>query len=165
MIENWCTSGDVSGCFLCHSEPTGDLRSLPGKERFTLKHFCQYTSRAPHVDCSARLHGISSSKNKTRTCHVVFLPGQHDFGCSIVARRDISRHLRVLYSCKSEIAYLPKHSLDRGQATERQTLRSQFSFTRILPRFLGERTVGNACCQTQKDGPDLDGPHQQNGHI
>lgn len=37
---------------------------------------------------------------------VVFLPGEHNLGCSVVSSRDVTGHLRILYTGQSEIADL-----------------------------------------------------------
>ena len=50
-----------------------------GKERFPLKHLGEDAPRTPNVHFN-----------------VVFLPGKHDFWCSIVSCGDIASHLRVL---------------------------------------------------------------------
>ena len=36
--------------------------------------------------------------------HVVLLPREHNFGCAIVPRGDVARHLRVLQTREAEIA-------------------------------------------------------------
>lgn len=62
---------------------------FPGEQRFPLQHLREYASCAPDV-----------------YLHVVLLPRKHDFGCTVIPRRDISRHLRILYACQAEIADL-----------------------------------------------------------
>lgn len=36
--------------------------------------------------------------------HIVLLPCEHNLWCSVVSRRDIACHLRVLYTCQAEVA-------------------------------------------------------------
>jgi len=43
---------------------------------------------------------------KCHTCDVVFLPGQHDLWCTVVACGYITRHLRILNTSQTEIANL-----------------------------------------------------------
>ena len=60
---------------------------LAREKRLALQHFCENTSRAPDVDF-----------------HIVLLPREHDLRCSVVSRRDIASHLRILYACQAEVA-------------------------------------------------------------
>lgn len=57
------------------------------KERFALEHFGEDASCAPYIDFD-----------------IVLLPREHDFGCSIVSRRDITSHLRILNTRKAKVA-------------------------------------------------------------
>lgn len=62
---------------------------LAGEQRLALEHFCENAASTPDIDL-----------------HIVLLPREHDLGCSVVARRDISSHLRILYTREAEIANL-----------------------------------------------------------
>lgn len=62
---------------------------LAGEQGLALEHLGKDAASAPDIDLD-----------------VVFLPGEHDFGGSVVSRRDITSHLRVLNSGKTEIANL-----------------------------------------------------------
>ena len=57
------------------------------EERFALEHFSEDASCAPNIDFD-----------------VIFLPREHDLGSSIVSRRDVTGHLRILNACKAEVA-------------------------------------------------------------
>ena len=65
------------------------LTVLAGEQRLALQHLSEDTSSAPDVDGD-----------------IVLLPGQHDFRRAVVARRNITGHLRVLDTCKTEVADL-----------------------------------------------------------
>lgn len=94
-----------------------------------------------------RWRAIQIVSFKTRTCYVVLLPGEHNFRCTVVTSADVSRHLWVLDTCKTEITNLrasktKKRYLSRlfevGRTAARSgrlTFKSQFSFTRILLGF------------------------------
>lgn len=60
---------------------------FPRKQGFALQHLRKYTSRTPDVHLN-----------------IVLLPREHDLRRTIVSRRNISRHLRVLDSSQTEIA-------------------------------------------------------------
>lgn len=60
-----------------------------GEERLGCEHLSENTSRAPDVHL-----------------HVIFLPGEHNFRCSVVSRRHITSHLRVLNSGQAKVANL-----------------------------------------------------------
>ena len=62
---------------------------LAREQRFALEHFCEDATCAPNIDF-----------------YVVLLPSEHDLRCSVVARRDVTRHLRILYAGQTEIANL-----------------------------------------------------------
>lgn len=55
---------------------------LSWEERFSIEHLCEYASSTPNVDL-----------------HVVLLPCEHDFGGTVVSRRDVAGHLRILNAC------------------------------------------------------------------
>ena len=57
------------------------------EERLALQHLRKDASSTPNINF-----------------YVVFLPCEHDFWRSVVPRRDIARHLRVLDTCKTEVA-------------------------------------------------------------
>ena len=58
-----------------------------GEKWFTLQHLCENTSRTPDIDLN-----------------VILLPCKHDLWCSVISRRDVSGHLRILDTGKTEIA-------------------------------------------------------------
>ncbi len=60
---------------------------FPREQRLALKHFRENTTSAPYIYFD-----------------IVLLPGKHDFWCSVVARRDIAGHLRVLNAGQSKVA-------------------------------------------------------------
>ena len=62
---------------------------LSREKRLALEHLGKDAPRAPDVHLD-----------------VVLLPREHDFGCSVVSRRDVARHLGVLYTCETEVADL-----------------------------------------------------------
>lgn len=62
---------------------------LSRKQRSAFQHFCEYATRAPHVNLD-----------------IVLLPSQHNLRGAVVPCRNITRHLRVLDAGKPEIAYL-----------------------------------------------------------
>ena len=62
---------------------------LSGEEWLALQHFCEDASSTPDVHL-----------------HIVLLPGEHNFWCSVVSRRDVAGHLRVLNSRKTEVTDL-----------------------------------------------------------
>lgn len=62
---------------------------LSGKERLALEHLGEDATSAPDIDF-----------------HVVFLPGEHDLGGSVVSGGDVASHLRVLDSSETEVANL-----------------------------------------------------------
>ena len=59
------------------------------EQGLALQHLRKDTTGTPNIDLD-----------------VVLLPGEHDLGCPIVSCRHITCHLRILYTCKSEVAYL-----------------------------------------------------------
>lgn len=62
---------------------------LSGEQGLALEHLSKDASRAPNVNL-----------------HIVLLPREHDFRCSVVSRRDVTRHLGVLYTGETEVANL-----------------------------------------------------------
>lgn len=62
---------------------------LPREQRLPLQHLRKDASRTPDVDLD-----------------IVLLPRQHDLGRTVVARRDVARHLRVLDTRQPEVADL-----------------------------------------------------------
>lgn len=40
------------------------------------------------------------------TSDVIFLPREHDLGCAVVSRRNVTRHLRILDTCETKVANL-----------------------------------------------------------
>lgn len=62
---------------------------LPREEWLPLEHLGEDTSCTPDIDRD-----------------IVFLPCEHDLGGTVVPCRDISCHLRILDTCKTEIADL-----------------------------------------------------------
>jgi hypothetical protein len=62
---------------------------LAGEQRLALQHLRENAACAPDVDLD-----------------IVFLPREHDLRRSVVTCRDITRHLGVLYTGKSEVADL-----------------------------------------------------------
>ena len=62
---------------------------LSREQRLALQHLCEDAPRTPDIDF-----------------HVVLLPCEHDLRRSIVSRRDVSGHLRILDACETEIADL-----------------------------------------------------------
>ena len=86
------------------------LTVLSREKRLALKHFGKDASRAPDIDGD-----------------VVLLPCEHDLRRSIVPRRDITGHLRILNARKTKIADLK----DRVRRS---------SMTSSLPRWSGNET-------------------------
>lgn len=62
---------------------------LAGEERLALEHLSKDTSCTPDINLN-----------------VVLLPCEHDFRRSVVSGRDVSRHLRILYTSETEVANL-----------------------------------------------------------
>lgn len=62
---------------------------LSGEQGLALEHFGEDAACAPDIDF-----------------HVVLLPGEHDLRCSVVARRNVSSHLRILYTGQTKITNL-----------------------------------------------------------
>lgn len=62
---------------------------LAGEEWLALEHLCKDAASAPDIDLD-----------------IVLLPGEHDLRGSVVSRRDISRHLRVLYPGQAKVTDL-----------------------------------------------------------
>lgn len=62
---------------------------LSREQRFAFKHLSKDATSTPNINLD-----------------VVFLPGEHDFGGSVVSCGDITSHLRVLDSCKTKVANL-----------------------------------------------------------
>jgi len=62
---------------------------LSGEQRLALKHLREDAPRTPDIDL-----------------HVVLLPREHDLGCSVVSRGNVSGHLGVLYTGETEVADL-----------------------------------------------------------
>ncbi len=62
---------------------------LAWEERLALEHLGEDATGTPDVDLD-----------------VILLPGEHDLGCTIVPRRDVAGHLRILNSGEAEVADL-----------------------------------------------------------
>jgi hypothetical protein len=62
---------------------------LSGEQRLTLEHLGENTSNTPDIDFN-----------------IVLLPGEHDFGGSVVSRRDVTGHLGILNTGKTKVANL-----------------------------------------------------------
>ena len=62
---------------------------LAWEEGLPFEHLCEDATSTPDIDCD-----------------VVFLPGQHDLGCTVISRRDIARHLGILNTCKTKVTDL-----------------------------------------------------------
>lgn len=60
---------------------------LSREKRLALKHFGKDATGTPNVYLD-----------------VVFLPGEHDFGCTVVSGGNVARHLGVLDSCQAKVA-------------------------------------------------------------
>lgn len=60
---------------------------LAGEQRLALEHLGKDTSNTPDINFN-----------------IVLLPGEHDFRSSVVSRRDITGHLRVLNAGQTEVA-------------------------------------------------------------
>ena len=56
---------------------------------FALQHFCKDAACAPYINLD-----------------VVLLPGEHNLGSTVVSRRDIASHLRVLDAGETEVTDL-----------------------------------------------------------
>lgn len=121
IIENWFTSTFTT---LRGVEQSWAARRtiLSRKEGLAFKHLGENASRAPNVDGN-----------------IVFLPREHDLGSPIITRRHVAGHLRILYSGKTKVTYLGCCAVSQRKAGRERvlTLRSQFSFTRMLLGFYG----------------------------
>ncbi len=62
---------------------------LSREQRLALQHLCKDAPRTPDVNL-----------------HIIFLPCKHDLRSSVVSRRDISGHLRILNTGETEVADL-----------------------------------------------------------
>jgi hypothetical protein len=62
---------------------------LPREQRLALQHLGKDAARAPDVNFD-----------------VVLLPCEHDLGRAVVSRGNVAGHLRVLDTCKAEVADL-----------------------------------------------------------
>ena len=60
---------------------------LAREQWLPLKHLGENAARAPNVHL-----------------YIVLLPREHDLRCSVVSRRDVAGHLRVLYTRQAEVA-------------------------------------------------------------
>lgn len=98
------------------------------EQRLALQHLCEDTSRTPDIYRD-----------------IVFLPREHDLRSSIVSRRNIASHLRILNTGETKVADLQSKK-QMGGNDDRQndvcgkyewlrTLRSQFSLIRMLLGF------------------------------
>ena len=97
----------------------GSLRTIFTREQwFSFQHLRKYASGTPDVDRN-----------------IVLLPGQHDFWSTIVTRRDVSGHLRILDAGETEITDLARFRIKLVAVIRSNTLRSQFSLMRILLGF------------------------------
>lgn len=116
IIENWFTSTLRQST----EKKRKETRTVLSREqRLPLQHLRKYATSTPDVNG-----------------HIVLLPCQHNLRGTIISRRDISCHLRILDACQTKVAYLPLVSHIRDEANvKKRTLRSQFSLTRILLGF------------------------------
>ena len=90
MIENWLTSAnqkDVRACRIVDIQKRPTV--FPREQRFSLQHLRKNAARTPDINGD-----------------VVFLPGQHDFRCSIIPGWHIASHLRILNTGQTKIADL-----------------------------------------------------------
>jgi hypothetical protein len=62
---------------------------LSGEQRLALEHLSKDAASTPDINFN-----------------IIFLPGEHNLGGSVVSCRDITGHLRVLDSCKTKVANL-----------------------------------------------------------
>jgi len=62
---------------------------LAREERLSFKHLGEDATGAPNIHLN-----------------VVLLPREHDLGSPVVPRRDVARHLWVLYTGQAEVANL-----------------------------------------------------------
>lgn len=90
VLARDCVDDIVGGC----PEKLGDDGELvhmvlSWKQRLSFQHLGKNASGTPDVDL-----------------YIVFLPGEHDLWGTVVSCRDITRHLRILNPCKTEIADL-----------------------------------------------------------
>lgn len=69
------------------------------------------------------------------TCHIVFLPCEHDFWGPVVACWDVTGHLWILNPRQTKIANLDTKWGFIHPPSEIRTFRSQFSFTKMLLGF------------------------------
>ena len=60
---------------------------LAGEEWLALEHLSKDAASTPDIHLD-----------------IVFLPGEHDFGSSVVSSRNVARHLGVLDPCQAEVA-------------------------------------------------------------
>lgn len=65
------------------------LTILSGEQWLSFQHFSKDTASTPNIDSN-----------------VVLLPSQHNFRCTIISGRDITRHLWVLNTRQTEITNL-----------------------------------------------------------
>jgi hypothetical protein len=103
MIENWLTSGIVSGV-AC---PAKGGAHDPCRGRAV----CPRASRqkcSPRSRCRPprRISCRESDQGRARAKYRCALPGQHDFRCSVIPGRHIARHLRVLQPRQAKVADL-----------------------------------------------------------
>lgn len=88
MIENWLT----------WSFP--GKSGLPSSISAKMQPVDQMSTGRQHV------RSVFTTSNMLLTRNVILLPGQHDLGSAVVARRDVSGHLGVLDTGKAKVADL-----------------------------------------------------------
>ena len=108
---------------------------LAGEERLALEHLSEDAARTPDINLD-----------------VVLLPCEHDLRRSVVSGRDVTRHLRVLYTGETEVANLEIAVLvDEDVAgLQDRGARHQRSGRYFRPRFsegqrIGSCMVGHSC--------------------
>jgi hypothetical protein len=144
MMENWSTSEEV-----CQHSVYLSMRGIPSRQSswthnpcpgimactLASRQKCTQCSRCPLPVCQRRR--LWDGATAGLTSDIVLLPTQKDLGRSIVPRRRVARHLRVVDSCQPEVADLPRGQFLHFTAADKSgspesTLRSQFSLTRML---------------------------------
>ncbi len=98
------------------------------EERLALEHLGKDTPRAPDI-----------------YRYVVFLPCEHDFWSTVITGGNIARHLRVLDAGETKVTDLDekREMGDKIQQGLDDTLRSQFSLTRMLLGFWNGESLVN----------------------
>lgn len=75
--EKFCNDGELVDVVLAR------------KEWLALEHFCKNAACTPNI-----------------YLHIIFLPGKHNLGSSVVSRGDVAGHLWVLYTGQTKVANL-----------------------------------------------------------